>query len=313
MQYEHAPVMPEEISACLNCQPGDVAVDGTLGGCGHALETCRRIGPQGLFIGIDQDPAAIANAQKVLASYRSFVHLFLGNFVQLPEYLSDLRIKCVDALLIDLGLSLYQLKQSGRGFSFKEDEPLDMRMDPSRGKTAHQLVNQLPEGELGSIFKTYGEERFARRIARAIVIARQTQGDIVNSRQLAEIVRRAIPAKARRDHRIHPATRVFMALRIVVNRELERLEQFLALVPEIMTSGGRFCAIAFHSLEDRIVKKALADWARGCICPPRLPQCQCDHQPRFRLPFRKPLRPQAKELQANPMARSARLRMAIKL
>jgi 16S rRNA (cytosine1402-N4)-methyltransferase len=313
MQYEHVSVMPEEIGACLNCQPGDVAVDGTLGGCGHALETCRRIGPQGLLIGIDQDPAAIANAEKTLAPYRSFVHLFQGNFVQLPEYLSQLNIQSVNALLIDLGLSLYQLKQSGRGFSFNADEPLDMRMDPERGKTAHQLVNQLPENELARVFTSYGEERFARRIARAIVNTRHKLGPIANSRQLAEIVRRAVPAKARQDRRIHPATRVFMALRIAVNHELERLEQFLALAPGLLASGGRFCAIAFHSLEDRIVKKALAAGARGCICPPRLPQCQCNRKPSFKLPFRKPLRPQAAELQANPMARSARLRMAIKL
>ena len=215
--------MPKEVMYYLNCRPGKIFVDGTIGGCGHAGKICEKILPDGLLIGIDQDMDAIANAEKVLESYASNVRLFHGNFIQLPDFLSQLKIAAVDGILLDLGVSLHQIENSGRGFSFRGDEPLDMRMDKQSGETAESLINNLAREDLRNLFKDYGEERWAKQIAHKIVTVRK-QKKIRTSKQLAQIVIDAIPGHAFSKQKIHPATRVFMALRIAVNQELERPE-----------------------------------------------------------------------------------------
>jgi len=299
--------MPAEVLHYLNGQPGKIHVDGTLGGAGHALMILKTIMPDGLLIGIDQDRDAIQNAQKVLGDYAANVQLFHGNFVRLPDFLSQLNIDGVDGILLDLGVSLHQIESSGRGFSFTADEPLDMRMDVSGGLTAEDIVNSAAEKQLRHIFKAYGEERWARQIAQKIVAGRR-QKKISSSRQLAEIVERAVPRRASISQRIHPATRVFMALRIAVNRELEVLKTFLDSALNCLNSKGRLCVLAFHSLEDRIVKQRFRALAKGCSCSPQLPQCVCGGTQTVRLLTPKPVRPTAEEIRNNPMARSARLR-----
>jgi 16S rRNA (cytosine1402-N4)-methyltransferase len=305
MAYRHIPVMRSEVLEYLNCRPGKIYVDGTLGGAGHARDICERIMPDGLLIGIDQDPAAIANAGIVLESFAARVRLVHENFAQISNVLSQLGITGVDGILLDLGLSLNQLENSGRGFSFQREEPLDMRMDPRAPETAADLVNGLTEDELRRIFQEYGEERFAGRIVRRIAAERR-RAPVRTSGELARIVCAAVPGRSR----IHPATRVFMALRIAVNRELERLEEFLDQVPHCLNREGRLCILAFHSLEDRIVKHRLRALAQGR--PPESPFAPN----RERVPgvlkvlTKKVLRPGPEEIAANPMARSTRLRAA---
>ncbi|UCF92801.1 MAG: 16S rRNA (cytosine(1402)-N(4))-methyltransferase RsmH [Desulfobacterales bacterium] len=312
MAYRHIPAMPTEVAYYLDCQPGKIYVDGTLGGSGHARAICEKILPDGLLVGIDQDIDAITNAQKVLQAYASNVRLFHGNFVQLPDFLTQLKIAAVDGMLLDLGLSLHQLENSGRGFSFRKDEPLDMRMDVDTPETAGDLINRAPEDTLRKIIKQYGEERWANQIAHNIVSVRK-QTAIRTSRQLAEIVAGSIPARAISDQHIHPATRVFMALRIAVNQELDKLEAFLEFAVDLLKPDGRLCVLSFHSLEDRIVKQRFKALAQGCLCPPKLPQCVCGQKSRIRLLTKKVVRPAAAEIAANPMARSTRLRAIAKL
>ena len=309
MPYHHIPVMLTEAVGHLNCQPGKIYVDGTLGGCGHAKAILAQIVPDGLLIGIDQDAAAIRNAETVLQPYASIVRLFHGNFARLPEFLSALNIAAVDGILLDLGVSLHQIEAGGRGFSFNRDEPLDMRMDTRTGTTARELVNELKENDLTRIFREYGQERWARPIARGIV-RRRTREAITSSRQLADLVCAVVPQRAARSQKIHPATRVFMALRIAVNGELERLDAFMQSVADVLHPGGRLCILAFHSLEDRIVKQGLQFLAKDCICPPEFPVCNCDKTSQVRILTRKAQRPAAREIEENPMARSTRLRAA---
>ena len=254
MSYEHSTAMLTEAVDCLNCRPGKTYVDGTLGGAGHARAICERIFPGGRFIGIDQDEAAISNAALLLKPFGDHVHLIRDNFVNLPTILPSLGISAVDGVLLDLGISQYHLQQSGRGFSFNRDEPLDMRMDTRLSRTAEDLVNDLPAGELERIFRTYGEERWARRIVRRIV-SRRAGRKIESSRELADLIVDAVPTGIAARQRIHPATRVFMALRIVVNRELDVLSDFLETVLAFMASDARLCILSFHSLEDRMVKQ----------------------------------------------------------
>ncbi len=308
MAYRHIPVMRSEVLEYLNCRPGKIYVDGTLGGAGHARDICERIRPDGLLIGIDQDPAAIANAAIVLEPFAARVRLVHENFAQIPDVLSQLDIRGVDGILLDLGLSLNQLENSGRGFSFQREEPLDMRMDPRTPETAADLVNGLAEEDLRRIFQDYGEERFAGRIAR-VIAAERRRAPVRTSGELARLVCAAVPGRSR----IHPATRVFMALRIAVNRELERLEQFLDQAPHCLNRGGRLCILAFHSLEDRIVKHRLRAMEKG-----RAPESPFTPN-RERVPgvlkvlTKKVLRPGPEEIAANPMARSTRLRAAERL
>ena len=312
MSYRHIPAMLNEVVNYLNCRPGNVYVDGTLGGCGHARVICEKIFPGGTFIGIDQDIDAISNAEIVLKDYSSIINLFHGNYIHLPEFLTRLKIASVDGILLDLGMSQHQIENSGRGFSFNKDEPLDMRMDIRSGQSAQHLVNNLSQTDLQKIFWEYGEERWAKQIAKNICRIRQ-QEKIRTSKQLAQIIMDSIPAQAAFKQKIHPATRVFMALRIAVNRELERLETFLDYAVDLLNPGGRLCVLAFHSLEDRKVKQRFKTLEKGCTCPPQLPQCACGKEPQLRILTKKVARPTEEEIAANPMARSTRLRAAEKL
>lgn len=296
----------------LACQPGQTIVDGTLGGCGHARRICEQILPDGVFIGIDQDRDAIDRAQRVLPIADQSIHIVHGNFVDLPLFLSRLGIHAVDGILIDIGLSQHQITSSGRGFSFNRDEPLDMRMDVGSAMTAADLVATMSEKELTHTFSRYGEERWSRRIARHLVACRRQQ-PVTTSGQLAQLVAQAVPAAAVRAQKIHPATRVFMALRIAVNRELEVLDRFLDMGVELLEPGGRLCVLAFHSLEDRIVKQRFRIMADPCTCPPSFPQCTCGRRPTVRLLTRKVMRPTEAEIRQNPMARSTRLRAVERL
>jgi 16S rRNA (cytosine1402-N4)-methyltransferase len=307
MAYRHIPVMRAEVREYLNCRPGGVYVDGTLGGAGHALDLLEQSAPDGLLVGLDQDADAIANARIVLAPYANRVRLVHENFGRLAEILSQLGFKGVDGILLDLGISLHHLEGSGRGFSFLREEPLDMRMDTRSEQTAADLVNRLREDDLKRIFQEYGEERFAGRIARRIVAARRRQ-IIRTSAELARIVCQAAPRAGR--SRLHPATRVFMALRIAVNGELERIEEFMDQMPGLLAAGGRVCILSFHSLEDRIVKqrlKALEQGRRGGTWPGA---AATEPEGVLRILTRKVVRPQPEEVAANPMARSTKLRAA---
>jgi 16S rRNA (cytosine1402-N4)-methyltransferase len=312
MPYHHISAMPREVAYYLNCQPGKIYVDCTLGGCGHARGICEKMIPGGMLIGIDQDADAIQNAEVVLNDYLQYVHLFHGNFVQTADVLSQLNIAAVDGILMDLGLSFHQIMQSGRGFSFNADEPLDMRMDVRNETTAEHLVHRLDEADMADLFFRYGEERHSRAIARKIVETRNRQV-ISTSRQLADIISGAVPPFARYKSRIHPATRVFMALRIAVNHEIERLEEFLKQAADLLNPEGRLCVLSFHSLEDRLVKQSMRELQSRCNCPPDFPKCVCQKSPRVRLLTPKAVRPTENETQQNPMARSTRLRAMEKL
>jgi 16S rRNA (cytosine1402-N4)-methyltransferase len=312
MAYRHVPVMRREVLAYLDCRPGMVVVDGTLGGAGHARDICERIAPGGRLIGIDQDPEAIANARIVLEPFSGRVDLVRENFANMAEVLSRLGVGGADGILLDLGLSLNQLEHSGRGFSFQREEPLDMRMDPRTAQTAADLVGRLDENELERIFRDFGEERNARPIARRLVAERRRQ-PIRTSADLARVVCAAGPRGKAGRRRIHPATRVFMALRIAVNRELERLEAFLEALPRLLNPGGRVCILSFHSLEDRIVKqrfKALAQQPRRDPWPGEPATMPGGI---LNILTRKVVRPGAEEIAANPMARSTKLRAAERL
>jgi 16S rRNA (cytosine1402-N4)-methyltransferase len=304
--------MLSEVVNFLNCRPGSVYVDGTLGGCGHARAICEKIIPGGTLVGIDQDIEAISNAETALKKYSSNIHLIHGNFDRLPEFLEQLKIDSVDGILLDLGLSQHQIENSGRGFSFQKDEPLDMRMDVQSRPTAEKLVNYLSQQELKKLFVEYGEEHRATQITKNIIRIRRRQ-KIRTSKQLAQIIIDSIPAKAASKQKIHPATRVFMALRIAVNRELERLEIFLEQAVDLLNPGGRLCILSFHSLEDRIVKQRFKALEKGCTCAPQLPQCVCGQKPQLRLLTKKVARPTEEEVAANPRARSTRLRAAEKI
>lgn len=309
MGFEHTSVMPLQVHEHQNLKPGMVCVDCTLGGAGHALETTKAILPDGMLIGIDQDLDAINHAKKKLQPFARNVQIFHSNFSELAEIFSKLRISGADSILIDLGFSLNQIKHGKRGFSFTKDEPLDMRMDTRNNLTAFEIVNSFKENELADLFFKYGEEKFSRRIARKIIALRADK-PIKSSLELADIVTGAIPAKNRRTQRIHPATRVFQALRIAVNHELECIENFMNQAPSLLKKGGRLSVISFHSLEDRIVKHAIKKFENGCTCPKELPVCLCGFVPQLKSVFRKPLIANKEELESNPMARSAKLRVA---
>jgi 16S rRNA (cytosine1402-N4)-methyltransferase len=311
MPYRHIPVMLSEVVDYLHCQPGKTYLDGTLGGTGHARQILTKIQPHGCLIGIDQDLDAIENAKTVLQHAKTATHLFHGNYSQFPEFLKSLNIQAVDGILLDLGISLHQLESSGRGFSFKRAEPLDMRMDVRSELRAEELINTLDEKKLTHIFKTYGEERWARQIARRIGIARK-KTVISTSLQLADIVSEAIPRAKWKPGR-HPATRVFMALRIAVNQELDRLRQFMNMFVEYLKPGGRVCILTFHSLEDRIVKHGFKTLEKACTCPPDFPKCVCQKISQIRILTKKGLRPTQAEISLNPMARSTTLRVAEKV
>lgn len=304
--------MLPEVLSYLNCRSGGIYVDCTIGGSGHARSICKKIIPGGVFIGIDQDIDAIKNAEQVLKPLGLTLHLFHGNFVDLPDFLDQLEIKGVDGILLDLGISLHQIESSGRGFSFKRDEPLDMRMNTASTTKAEDLINRMAENRLKKIFQEYGEERWSAQIARKIVQQREHNA-IRSSKHLAHVVCDAIPKSARFNQKIHPATRVFMALRIAVNKELEMLDVFMRNVANLLNPKGRLCVLSFHSLEDRIVKQRIKILEKGCVCPPDFPKCVCRRRPVVRSLTKKVIRPTQNEIAGNPMARSAKLRAAEKI
>lgn len=311
--------MPEEVVHYLDCRPGKTIVDATVGGGGHSHAILQRILPGGMLIGIDQDRDALRHAETVLAPWAANFRLLHGNFSRISELLESIGVRAVDGILADLGISLYHIEGSGRGFSFSRNEPLDMRMNTDTEITAERMINTLPEGELKRIFREYGEERWAARIARAIVEERKIE-PIRSSLSLADIVCKAIPApkkkpgaKSGEGRRIHPATQVFMALRIAVNHELDSLDVFMDQVPGLLTPGGRLCVLSFHSLEDRIVKHRMRGFENACSCPPGIPVCCCEGKKIMKVLTRKACRPTAGEVNLNPMARSTLLRAAEKL
>ncbi len=307
----HLPVLPRETLALLAAQPGEVVVDATVGQGGHAEALLEAIGPAGRLLGIDRDPAALDAAGRVLARFGGRFVALRGDHRDFARLLGDAGVRLVDGVLLDLGVSSAQLDDPERGFSFSADGPLDMRMDPDSELTAARLLAELSEQELARIFWRYGEERRSRAIARAIVRER-TRGPLLRTVQLARLLERALGAAGRRS-RIHPATRTFQALRITVNGELEALDSSLAQAVAALRSGGRLVVIAFHSLEDRIVKNSFRTLANPCVCPPALPVCGCGRQSQIRILTSRPLRPSPAEIASNPRSRSARLRAAEKL
>ncbi len=306
--------MIDEVLRELDPQPGEVVCDCTLGGAGHTVELARRIQPDGLSIGIDQDDMALEAASKRFESevpnaQKAFLK---GNFGQLDELLVKAEVPGVDCFLFDLGVSSPQLDIPQRGFSYHEDAPLDMRMDPRNNTTtAAEVINTKNEADLTRILRMYGDEKFAPRIARAIVRHREEE-PIETTLQLAQIVKEAIPAAGRR-HGGHPARKTFQALRIEVNHELDVLDQGLRAAIRWANTGGRICVISYHSLEDRIVKHIFSEMSQGCICPPDLPVCVCGHVPIVEVKTRKPLVATDEEVSRNPRSRSALMRVAVKL
>lgn len=311
MPSEHRPVLLEEALAALSCQSGRTFVDATVGAGGHAGEILRRSAPDGRLIGADRDPRALAHAEETLTAFRGRFELLHANFRDLPRLLRDRGELPVDGVLLDLGISSDQLADAARGFSFQHPGPLDMRMDPRTTRTAADLANGLDEGSLARLLRDLGEEPRATRIARAIVSARTT-APITTTDRLARIIEEAAPR--RRDAAaIHPATRTFQALRMVVNDELGALDEALDGFLDCLMPGGRLVVIAFHSLEDRMVKRRFRDWAGTCTCPQGLPLCGCGARARVRILTRRAVKPRSAEIAVNPRARSARMRAAERL
>ncbi len=302
----HLPVLYQQVIRYLQPHSGGRYVDGTVGAGGHARGILEASAPDGLLLGLDVDPQALELAQAYLAPFGKRVILREASYTALEEEIRALGWEDVDGILLDLGLSSMQLDRPERGFSFREDAPLDMRFSPRSPQTAADLVNTLPEADLADIIYRYGEERRSRQVARAIVAARP----IHTTRQLAEVVAR-VTGSGRPG--IHPATRTFQALRIAVNRELENVESVLPQAIAALRPGGRLAVISFHSLEDRIVKHYFRRESRDCICPPRQPVCTCGHTAQIRVLTRKPVMASAEEREQNPRARSARLRVVEKL
>ncbi len=312
MEEGHLPVMVEEVIAALSPVPGGFRIDATLGGGGHTLRILEASAPDGRVLGIDADAAAIERTRTRLARFGDRLVVRRSNFAQIGAVARDAGFGVVDGILMDLGLSSYQLAATDRGFSFRADGPLDMRFDPTSGTPASELIATLPADALADIFRRYGEEPHAARIARAIVTER-SRAPIDTAARLGAIVAAAVPAPRDGRSRIHPATRVFQALRIAVNAELDVLATALADAVLLLRPGGRLVVIAYHSLEDRIVKRFVAGEKRGCICPPAFPVCTCGRTPRLRAVGPQPLLPTPAEIAANPRARSARLRTAERL
>ena len=308
--YGHKPVLLDECLEALAIRPDGVYLDGTLGRAGHSLEILRRLTAGGRLIGLDRDGTALEAARVRLAEYADRVTLIHSNFSRLAEVLDDLHIDAVDGMLFDLGVSSPQLDDAERGFSYMHDAPLDMRMDRTAGLTARDVVNGWSYEELRRILFEYGEERYAPAIARAIVRARET-APVKTTLELVEIIKSAMPPAALREKQ-HPAKRSFQAIRIAVNGELDALPPMLRAAVDGLNPGGRLAVITFHSLEDRIVKRTLAELARGCVCPPEFPVGVGGKKPQVRLGTRKPVTAGGAELEENPRARSAKLRVAEK-
>ena len=306
MEFKHKSVLLKETIDGLKVKPDGVYVDGTLGGAGHALEVCKKLSAKGRFIGIDQDQDAIVAASERLAACEQAM-IIRSNYCYMVEELRARGITKVDGILLDLGVSSYQLDNEERGFTYRTDAPLDMRMDQRQSQTAGDIVNGYEERELYRIIRDYGEDKFAKNIAKHIVAARQN-GPIETTGQLTEIIRRAIPMKMQASGG-HPAKRTFQAIRIELNRELDVLRDSLDGMIDLLDDGGRLCIITFHSLEDRIVKTIFRKNENPCTCPPEFPVCVCGKKSKGRVITRKPILPGEEEMEENPRSKSAKLRI----
>ena len=309
--YTHRPVLLDECIEALNIRPEGVYLDGTLGRAGHSREIARRLSGSGRLICVDRDQAALDAAQERLGEWMDRVTLVHSNFDRVSEILDELGISGVDGMLFDLGVSSPQLDDGSRGFSYMADAPLDMRMDRSEGLTAADVVNTWSQEELRRILFQYGEERYAPLIAAAIV-RRREERPIETTLELVDIIKEAMPARALKEKQ-HPAKRSFQAIRIAVNDELSSVDRMIQGAVPRLNKGGRLAVITFHSLEDRIVKTGFGAFAKGCICPPDFPVCVCGRTPDIKLVNKKPILPSQQEIEENPRARSAKLRVAEKL
>ncbi|MDD6208446.1 MAG: 16S rRNA (cytosine(1402)-N(4))-methyltransferase RsmH [Clostridiales bacterium] len=307
MEFHHVSVLLDEVLDNLNIQENGIYVDGTLGGAGHSSEICKRLGTNGRLIGIDQDEAAIEAAGERLLPFKDKATIVRNNYCNMGEVLKELGITGVDGILLDLGVSSYQLDTAERGFSYQNDAPLDMRMDQRQEKTARDIINGYSEMELFHMIRDYGEDRFAKNIARHIV-ARRSKAPIETTGELAEIVKKAIPAKVRMTGG-HPAKRTFQAVRIELNQELEVLRQSVNGMIDLLNENGRLCIITFHSLEDRIVKNQFRENENPCICPPDFPICTCGRKSKGKVITRKPILPSEEEMAENSRSKSAKLRV----
>lgn len=307
MEFKHTSVLLEETLDGLRVRPDGIYVDGTLGGAGHAVEVCKKLSAKGRFIGIDQDQDAIIAASERLKAYRERTTIIRSNYCYMVEELRRIGIKKVDGILLDLGVSSYQLDQAERGFSYREDAPLDMRMDQRQERTAWNIVNEYGESELYRVIRDYGEDKFAKNIAKHIVAARKEK-PVETTGELAELIKQAIPMKMRAVGG-HPAKRTFQAIRIELNRELEVLSESLDGMIDLLDDGGRLCIITFHSLEDRIVKSSFRRNENPCVCPSNFPVCVCGKKSKGKVITRKPILPSEEEREANPRSKSAKLRI----
>lgn len=307
MEFAHVSVLLKETIEQLNIRPDGIYVDGTLGGGGHAFEVCKRLSDKGRFIGIDQDADAILAAGERLKEFGDRVTIVRSNYCNMRMELQKLGIDRVDGILLDLGVSSYQLDTAERGFTYREDAPLDMRMDQRQNKTARDIVNGYSEAELYRVIRDYGEDKFAKNIAKHIVSAREKK-PIETTGELSEIIKGAIPAKVRMNGG-HPAKKTFQAIRIELNGELEVLKNSLDDMIDLLNPGGRICVITFHSLEDRIVKTIFKTNENPCTCPSNFPVCVCGNKPKGRLAVKKPIVPGEEELEKNKRSKSSKLRV----
>ncbi|MBQ9199029.1 MAG: 16S rRNA (cytosine(1402)-N(4))-methyltransferase RsmH [Lachnospiraceae bacterium] len=307
MEFKHKSVLLNETIESLNIKPDGIYVDGTLGGGGHSFEICKRLGDKGRLIGIDQDMDAIEAASKRLEEFKDKTEFIHSNYNNIKNILNNLGIDKVDGIVLDLGVSSYQLDNPERGFTYREDVPLDMRMDKEESMTAKDIVNDYTEPELFRVIRDYGEEQFAKNIAKHIVKARQEK-PIETTGELNEIIKAAIPAKLR-EHGGHPSKKTYQAIRIELNHELDVLENSLDTMIELLNPKGRISVITFHSLEDRIVKNIFRKNMNPCTCPPDFPVCVCGKKPTGRLITRKPIVASEKELEENKRAKSSKLRV----
>ena len=311
MEFNHTSVLLEESIDNLHIRPDGIYVDGTLGGGGHSSAICEKLSADGLLIGIDRDRDALSAAEERLRTYPCRKELVQSNYAEIKQVLRELDIEAVDGAILDLGVSSFQLDNADRGFSYMQDSPLDMRMDQDAPFSAYDVVNGYDQAELTRIISSYGEERWASRIAAFIVKARREK-PLTTTGQLVEVIKAAIPAKARREGP-HPAKRTFQAIRIEVNDELGQLQRAMEEFCDVLRPGGRLCVISFHSLEDRIVKEVMNRRADPCTCPKEFPVCVCGKKADIQKITRKPICPQEKETENNPRARSAKLRVCEKI
>ena len=307
MEFSHQSVLLKESIDALQIRPDGIYVDGTLGGGGHSLEICRRLSAKGRLIGIDQDADALQAASDRLAEYSDRVTIVRSNFCDMKKVLREINLTFIDGVILDLGVSSYQLDTAGRGFTYREDAPLDMRMDQRQPQTARDIVNGYSEMELYRVIRDYGEEKFAKRIAAGIVRERQKK-QLETTGELIQVIKAAVPAKAREGGG-HPAKRTFQAIRIELNRELDVLQDSLEEMIDLLNDGGRIAVITFHSLEDRIVKNIFRTCENPCTCPPGFPVCVCGKKSKGTVITKKPILPGQEELERNPRSKSAKLRI----